>query len=452
LLRKVQIDELRGDETYPHEFVTRQLMKILAQQGFESEFLDQTRVLFCEPFDSFIVDEKKDPKRRGAILQHSVTIIWDWLITELFHDSLPDLEIEIIQAFRDARPEQARKLIGKFHQQAGDRIWSELSTIEEGSKTYLAYTVKFGKSGVFEDALEMARILRIAPALIQLRNHIQAGLTLQQDEDVLHCHSLYKQFLKSTDDHIELGMMLISNRLAKPCEILKLLRHHTGTELDTIILRDPACLSATRVLIDLEGSITEAISLIGQYENFPLVEKKITEFYQCMGLFTSLVEITPGSLWGSRIIQIRNNLSSAIKQQIEQLPRLINTLRYKNKTHSSSSRQIGEKSGPNTYDIRQTIYIANLLRVSGRQLKQLSINDAFTKAKNEANNFIEVVAEIAVSKLAKADTREKNIILKYFKPIVELTSILQGEELASLLERRGESAYRAKPVEDSILS
>ncbi len=447
LLREVQCDELRGGNTYPHDYVTRQLIENLARQGFEPGLLGQPWVLFCEPFDIFLVDEKKDPKQRGAVLRKSVTTIWNWLLNDLFKDRLPDLEIEIIQALRDNKDDQARALMVEFHRQVGKRIWAELSEIEEGSRVHLNYNAKFGSPGVFEDALEMARILKIAPALLHLRSQIRTGLTLKQDEDVAHCYDLYKQFLQSADDHVELGMVLLSRRLKKPYEVMRILRHHTGSELDSIILQDPASLSVTLILRDLEGGIKEAISLIAAYKDFPRVADNLAEFYECLELFSSLIEITPKSLWGSLIIQMRNDLSSAIKVQIEQLPRLINTLRYKKKTQGLSSPEDREVSGPNTYDVAQAIYIAELLRLSGRQLKQLSINDAFAKSKNEANNFIEAVAEIIVSELAKGDAPEKQAVLKYFKPILELTLILQGEELAGLMERRGDSAFRAKPVD-----
>jgi len=446
LLREVQRDELRGDDTYPHKFVTRQLIAHLAGQGFEAEFLGQPWQLFCEPFDAFLVDEKADIKQRGAILRKSVTAIWNWLMAELFQNQLPDLEIEIIQALMEDKPGQAKALMAEFHKQAGDAIWAELSDVEEGSRVHLSYNVKFGKPGVFEDALEVARVLRIAPALIQLRSQIQVGLTFDHDEDVHHCHGLYKQFLQSADDHIELGMLLIANRLEKPYEIVRLLQHHTGAELDSVMLRDPAAQSATLVLSDLESSINEAIKLISQYDDFPLVARKITEFHDCIELFTSLIEISPRSVWGNRIIQIRNDLSSAIKTQVEQLPRLINMLRYKNNAQQTFRHKEAEEGAPNAYDVKQAVYIASLLQLSGRLLKQLSINDAIAKARNESNNFIETAAEIIVSELAKGEWQEKKLVLKYFKPVVELTLILQGEELASILERRGESAFRAKPA------
>ncbi len=446
LLREVQIDELRGDDTYPHEIVTRQLIENLAKRGFRSELLGQPWVLFCEPFDAFLVDKKNDPKNRGAILRKSVTVIWKWLMTELFHDELPDLEVAIIQALSENRTDHAKALMSAFHKKAGDRIWSELSAVEKGSRLYLSYNTKFGVSGVFEDALEVARILQIAPALIHLRHHVQQGLTFNQDEDIRQCHHLYKNFLQSADDHIELGMLLISRRLATPHEILKLLQYHTGTELDSVILEDPASVSATSVLSDLECSINEAIRLIAQYKDFPLVAKKLTGFYDCIELFTSLIELSPKTVWGSKIIQIRKHLSSAIIEQIEQLPRIINTLRYKSTAQQTSSSNFDGESGPNAYDVSQAIYIANLLRLSGKQLKQLSLNEAFTRVNTECNNFIETIAEVIVNELAKGDANEKKDILKFFNPIVDLTLILQGEEMASLLERRGDSAFRSKPV------
>lgn len=451
LLREVQSDELRGDDTYPHEFVRDQLIINLEKQGFASEHLGQPWILFCEPFDVFLVDVKNDTKQRGAILRKSIIAIWNWLLAELFPNELPDLEIKIIQALRDKKPDHARALMGEFHKQAGDRIWSELSVVEEGSRAHLSYNVKFGKPGVFEDALEMARVLRIAPALLQLRSQIREGLTLSDEQDVLQCHNLYKKFLQSADDHPELGMMLIARQLKNPYEVIKLAQYHTGAESDVVILPDPASQSGTLVLCDLDDSIGEAIKLISQYDDFPQVARKLTEFYDSMELFTSLIEISPRSSWGNRIIQTRNKLSSAIKMQIEQLPRLINILRYKRST-GRNVPQGDKESGPNSYDLNQSFYIAKLLQLSGRQLKQLSINDAYAKAKNEANNFIEAAAEITVTELAKGDQRKKRHVLTYFKPIVELTLILQGEELAALLERRGESAFRAKPAVETEAS
>ncbi len=446
LLREVRRDEERGGNSYPHQFVAGKLRENLENQGFDAELLRQPWLLFSEPFQVFLVDTKNDARQRGSILKESASIIWNWLWTELLSDQLPDLEFRVLEAMRNDRPSDARALMAAFHRQAGDRIWSQLSVVEEGSREHLSYNSKLGKPGVFEDAMEMARALQIAPALIQLHSKMRAGLTLCHDEDVRHCHTLYRKFLKTADNHVELGMMLMARRLEKPYEVIKIIQHHVGAELDTVILRDPASQSATLVLCDLEDSIREALKLISQYQDFPLAAEKITEFYHSMAIFTSVVEISTRSLWGNRIIQIRNILSAAIKLQIEQLPRLIKILRYKNKSQRFLSPKSSGESGPNSYDVNQAIYIARLLDLSGRFLSQLSINDAYAKARNEAINFLESVSEINVSELAKADAGEKNKILEYFKPVVELTLILQGEERAALLERRGESAFRAQPV------
>jgi len=446
LLREVGRDKERGGNSYPHEFVAGKLTENLENQGFDSELLRQPWVLFSEPFQIFLVDKKNDPRQRGSILRESASVIWNWLWTELLPDQLPDLEFRILEALRNNRPADARALMAAFHSQAGDRIWAQLSVVEEGSREHLSYNSRFGKPGIFEDAMEMARALQIAPALMQLRGKMRAGLTLTHDEDVHHCHTLYKKFLKAADNHTELGMMLMARRLEKPYEVIKIIQHHVGVELDTIILRDPASQSATLVLCDLEDSIREALKLISQYQDFSLAAEKITEFYHCMAVFTSVVETSARSLWGNRIIQIRNILSAAIKLQIEQLPRLIKILRYKNKALRILSPNRDNESGPNAYDVNQALYIARLLDLSGRFLSQLSINDAYAKARNEAINFLESVSEINVSELAKADVGEKSKILEYFKPVVELTLILQGEERAALLERRGESAFRAQPA------
>ena len=446
LLREVRRDEAHGGNSYPHQFVAGKLIENLENQGFDAELLRQPWILFSEPFQVFLVDRKNDVRQRGSILRESASIIWNYLWTDLLPDQLPDLEFRILEALRSDRPSDARTLMAAFHSQAGDRIWSQLSVVEEGSREHLSYNSKFGKPGVFEDAMEIARALQIAPALIQLRSKMRAGLTLCHDEDVRHCHTLYQQFLKTADNHVELGMILMARRLEKPYEVIKIVQHHVGAELDTIILRDPASQSATLVLCDLEDSIREALKLISQYQDFPLVAEKITEFYHCMAVFTSVVEISTRSLWGNRIIQIRNILSAAIKLQIEQLPRLIKILRYKNKSQRFLSPRSNGESTPNPYDVNQAIYIARLLDLSGRFLSQLSINDAYAKARNEAINFLESVSEINVSELAKADAGEKTKILKYFKPLVELTLILQGEERAALLERRGDSAFRAQPA------
>jgi len=446
LLREVRRDEERGGNSYPHEFVAGKLNENLKDQGFDEELLGQPWAMFCEPFQAFLVDKKNDPRQRGSILRESSSVIWNWLWTELLSDQLPDQEFRIIQALGDDRRDDAKAMMAAFHKQAGDRIWSQLSGVEEGSREHLSYNAKFGKPGVFEDAMEMARALQIAPPLIQLRGRMRTGLTLSHDEDVRHCHVLYQKFLQAADNHIELGMMLMASRLEKPYEVIKIIQHHVGDELDTIILSDPASQSATLVLCDLEDSIQDALKLISQYREFSLVAEKITEFYNCTAMFTSVVEISTRSVWGNRIIQIRNILSAAIKQQIEQLPRLIKSLRYKNKGSLFPSSAGDSTSGPNAYDVNQAIYIARLLDLSGRFLSQLSINDAFAKARNEAINFLESVSEINVSELAKAELGEKNKILEYFKPVVELTLILQGEERAALLERRGGSAFRAQPA------
>lgn len=443
LLLEVQSDQLRGGDLYSHKFVLTKLIQILAGQGFKPEFLEQPKVLFREPFDAFLVDVKNDPKQRGTILRASLDVIWDWIATDLFLGQIQGMENKIIKALMANKPDDARALMSEFHQQVGDKIWSVLSPIEEGSREHIGYNAKFGKVGIFEDALEMARALQIAPALIQLRSKIRRGLTLNHDADVHHCHGLYMQFLSTADQHAELGMLLIAGRLENTYEILKLIKLHTTAEIDTDILRDPASQSGTLVLSNLQDSIGGSIKLISRYSDFPLVAKNITEFYHCTELFTSLVELSRKSLWGNMIFQNRNDLSTAIEQQIVQLPRLINLLRYKKGAQKFTQATNSDDIGPSDYDIRQAVFIASLLRLAGRYLDQLSINDAYTKAKNEANIFVDSVAEIIVDELAKCDRQEKDTVLKYFKPMVELTLILQGEELASLLERRGDSAFRA---------
>ncbi len=450
LMREVERDKLRGEDTYPHDFVCSQLRKTIEETGLKVDRLGSPRRLFCEPFEVFLVDEKSDSDQRGAISRKSIAPIWNWLLGELFCDQLPVLEVEIIKALLDNEPDCARQLMKEFHKEAGDRIWAELSKVEEGSRAHLGYNVKFGGIGIFEDALEIARVLQIAPAFNRLSKQVQSGTTLQHDEDIHHCVGLYRQFVNSASAHAELGMLLIAARLKNRYEILKVVRNHIGTDNYSVAMKDPAFVSGTTVLFNLEQSVAEAIKIIPQYDDFGFVAHRIAEFHSCAELFTSFFNITPNSLWGSRLIQIRNDLSSAIQVQIEQLPRLINSIRYHGDSGSNfqTHKSAGPNSepGPNNYDVNQAIFTAKLLMLSGKFLSQLSIYDAVTKAKHDANNFIETVAERIVSDLAKAVGQEKQVVQKYFKPMVDLTLIIQGKEIAALLERRGEAAARSAPI------
>ena len=128
------------------------------------------------------------------------------------------------------------------------------------------------------------------------------------NHDVIRCSGMFKNFKKFASDHHELGMLMISARLKHPYEIIKVIQHFNALDSDLLILRDPTSQSGTTVLQNLEQSISETIKLISQNDDFSAVAEKITEFYECAELFTSLMSISPKSIWGSLIFQIRSDL------------------------------------------------------------------------------------------------------------------------------------------------
>ena len=447
LLREVERDKLRGGNTYPHEFVCAKLIQIMVDHRVTVMRLGTPETLFCAPFNIFLVDEKSEPSQRGIISRKSIMPIWNWLMSDLMRDVMPRLDADITHMLLSDDLAGAKRLMAEFHQKAGDEMWAALSAVEEGSREHMRYNALFGDASVLDDALEVARILQIAPALDQLSKNIPAGATLNRDADVQHMARLYRDFIKSTPAHVELGILLIAARLKKPYEILKVLKAHTRVESNIAVMRDPASVSGTTILISLENSMIEAINKIALYEDFDFVSKKITEFRDCAELFNNEFEISPKSLWGNRIIKIRNDLSSAISMQIGQLPRFINNLRYGREKLKSfqqeSSKTAALQNSPNAYDVDQALYTAKLLMLAGLHIDQLSVNDALTRARNDSNKFIESISEMIVSDLSKAAGKEKDFIMRHFGPIVEMTQILQGDQLAALLERRGASASRA---------
>ena len=443
LIREVELDRLKGGNSYDHDLVLKYARHALQMQGSHFERVGTPLRLLCEPFADILVDSTTARKQGGRIARSSILPMWRWLTEDVAPERFTEIDRELSLALLNEDRERIQRLTGRLHAMAAEEIAAALRGLEPDTKPYFRMVSQLGSTRIVEDVLEIAGFLEKAPLLLEIRERLPAHIESLGREETLAAFACYKQISDRAPEDAHLLLLILASRLRRPSEVLRIVTVIARSEKDADIRQTPMAMVCECLLHDMEVAALGALQAIGSRAPIALTRKFLAHFFEIAEAFVGLMDVDMKGVWGQRIVAIRNALSTNIRIEIESGPRLVKAALYGNRRRPQGPSAT-TVALPDQKAIEEGEYAVRLMLAVRPYLSQIPINAEFASIQSTVLSFIESVGEITIEDIRRSDGEERGGIEAYMSAIADFNELVFGTETAELLRRRARAAAQQK--------
>lgn len=442
LIREVELDRLRGGNAFEHELILKHARRAIQHQGSHFDRVGTPLRLLCEPFADMLVDNTTAKKQVGRISRSSILPMWRWLTEDVAPDVFHDLDQQISKALLDEDHDRVTTLTGALHTAAAESIRTALAGIQPDTRAYFQVASVLGSPRIVEDVLDMAEYLERAPLLMRIRSRLPAHLESLTRDEVTRAVSLHNRLASTAPDDAYLLPLVLTSRLRRPSEILRIITVIARSEFDSDIRATPLAVVCECLLHDMEVAALGALEAINSRAPVEIIRSFLAHFFEIAEGFVGLVDVDMKGPWGQRIVSIRSALSSNIRIALDAAPRLIKSALYGRRRRPLGSHGVPTVRRPDPRAVEEAAYVVRLMLVVRPFLSQIPINAEFASLQSTVISFIESVGEITIEDIRHGRGEARAAAEEYLAAIADINELVFGRENADLLRRRARAAVQ----------
>jgi hypothetical protein len=445
LARAVELDRLAGGSVLPHESILQGLRPALQRADRRPPRTPNPLRLVCQPFEDLLCPHRAGAKRVGRIARSSIMPIWTWVTEELDPENIARLTRPVAQAILKNDMAAAQTHAAELRLGVAGAMASAFEEIAQDKAKRKALAARLGGDDVLEDAREICLVMEAAPEIISMQGVIPRPLPDLMDDHVAEIKRVFRLFEEHAPETALYVVLVAMGRLAKPWQILRVLRAISKSETDTVVSATDLGVVGELLLDDLETLAQFFVALDVRRCDPEDVIYQLRQFAQLSTGMTIELGIRRKGEWGKRVLHARNQVASAmeavleraIKEIHEALPfRRIGGYRAK----GSQSPDISRAPDPSTTD-RARKY-GTLIRASRKLSAEAAFTSAYARTVETLGETLEVYGPAIVETVRAAEESAKATAQAYLDLAVELTGCVIGDEEADILRRRGAVAAR----------
>ncbi len=442
LIREVELDRLRGGESFPHDLILTYARNVLVDQEDQVERVGSPLRLFCRPFEDLLVDKTTADKQIGRIDRQSIEPIWNWLSNELAVEQIGELDEILSRALIDEDQSSVSRCTRELHVLCHHALAEQIAPLEVGSVEYMRLAARLGGDRVLEDARDVAFVLERAETALTFIERLPQHQDSVSAQDAKRFAKLYADARNEAPDHAYLLLLILSSRLRRAADILKIVTEIVGSDRDDAVRATELSVVGDCLLHDMEVAAHGALQAIAGRAPIDLVERFLGHYFEIAEGFMSHVDVDMRAGWGWRVIAIRNALSASLKSALEAAPRLIKLALYRKGRNTGGDAATLE--WPDGRAIEDADFVVRLMLCVQPLLSQIPINADYANVRSNVCSFIESIAEISLDDVRRCSGEESRCAEAYLKAIANFTELVFGIDTAEMLRRRGRVAMQSE--------
>lgn len=441
LIREVELDRLKGGNTFAHDIVLKYARKAIFHEGEKFDRIGSPLRVFCDPFEELLVDNSTEEKQPGRISRSSLPAIWKWLGSELVPSEVEHLGDGLRAAIVEKNSEKALATSLEIHRVCASAIDEALRNLVPGDRDYLRLAGHLGGQRVVEDAADIARILSEPKLVMQVRKRLPKHLEKIGPGEEAALAKFYQEVAARAPGHAHVVLLSAAARMRRRSDVLKVVTRIVGSDEDAVIKSSDLAIVCECLLHDMEVAAHGALQAIASRAPIELVDRFLSHYFEIADGFVGTIDVDMKGPWGWRIIAIRNALASAIRTEISGAPRLAKTALYRR------GRRVGGDGfvpivWPDPHAVSDAKFVIQLLLAVRPYLSQVPINADYASIKSTLSTFIESIGEITIEDVRRSEGEELECADAYMKNVCEFTELFFGLEVAELLRRRARAALQ----------
>jgi hypothetical protein len=441
---------LRGEDDPGSDLVLQELRRSMraAAQPIPRVLYGARR--FFMPLEPFLFEGPADHKRLGRLARASLDPIWQWIGRDLMPAEAKALTEHIEQAFLAEDPVRADQFVRALHDRAVERIEAVISQLEAKDKARRRFAMQVGTPRAADDVAILMRILairdRLADLARRLPDHIRAFEHEYVDEVKGHIDTvrkaLQKQSAQSADACL-FGLIMVSNRLAAPWQLIRIARRAAESEDAARIASTPYAAAVDIVLSDLEY-------MVGELRSELKVGRPVASLLKAMhdaarGLRTEM-KLSADSPWTRQLGAIRGAVSNVLSAELE-----TTTGRVRRLLRPRPANEIVPGSLLDAIDVQDAEARVELAGACRHYAGELAVSEITLRTCSELTQYLETGTKILLDALRQAADAERPFRHSQVDAAVRFCRTIFGSDYASVLAKAADAAVQGHPAERRLL-
>lgn len=441
----IEYDRLDGGRL-PHDAILEGLRPALQRTGLKRQGVATVQRAFFEPVEDLLTASGAEAKAQARLARASLNPIWHWLEGELLADAVKRAGKAYAEAIRtrdDAARDQALALLWSA---AAMALKDALARASPRSPDYDRIVKKLGSAHALEDAREIAMLLPAAPAFRALQNGVPKGTKRLTPEELAFARDAYDELMEHLPDQAAYMPVIILRRLAKPANVMEVLKALARTDSDAKIAETTIGLAGDLLLDDFEAKARFlSTTPLGEANTHEMLAQ-LEQFTEISAGLTQALDIRREGCWGKRLVEIRTTLSEAMEGRIEKLPDEIIGAFPTSAAGAYAARGAPRPNFGRWPDEAKIGHAANLALFLGgsRWLAGKALFGISHKAAVErVTRFLVGYGDDLVGELKAGDPDAQSRCQAHLQALLRITALVMGEQETDILRRRAAMAMQS---------
>ncbi len=445
----------QGEQNDPvFEIILKHARTVLRDSETHIEHKPTASRKFCEPFEDMLTGMSASEKQAGRINRNSVSPVWNWLNTRLMPEELPQLATKLEQSLERGNTEDAGKLLGIFYQKISQALEQAIAAVDDmdAERERRRLEAMLGGPQVLADAREMAIALSIADKIEAIKKELPETIIEFNGEILKYCVKLYEKFLVEASDNPEIFISIIMKRLKRKGQVLRLAKKIICKDDEALIAQTPHGIAGEILLFDMEATAEQLAASINRHDLASTVLFSVRQFHILAKGMTSEVRIDMKGKWGMRLVKVRKHVTDLLEREISVVPRLIRQALLGKKSIGKKKKPAIPAAKIDPLDMVEAVRALKILVGVQFLSEQISLNATITKFIKEVKQYLDSITERNISLIKEETGQSRKRAIESLEGTVKLVRIIQGDDMAELITRRGQAAQANIPHDEALAS
>ncbi len=446
LVAELELALLRGEDISGSELVLQELRHLVRAAAQPVPRIGDAARRFFMPLEPFLTDGPADHKRLGRIARISLEPIWQWICRDLMPAEANAFSADINRALLAGDGVKVEQMTRALHDRSIQHMNAAIAALESDEKARRRFSVQVGTPRAVEDVTTLARILAIRDVLGDAARRLPDQFRMFEIEHVHQVKALFDTIAaeqsstsasSQRSDILLYGLIITSNRLAAPWQVLRLATYAAETDETAKIAATPYAVAVKIVLSDMEFAVSELRSELKLGRPVAALLKTIHD--GARGMRTE-IDLSADSPWSRRLASIRSAVANMLTGEIETTPGRVRRL-----LRPRPAKEIVSGSLVDAIDVQEVETRVELLSVCRHYAGELAVSEVTLRTYSEITQYLETGTRILLDALRHADEAERPFRHSQLDAAVRFCRTVFGPDYAALLAKAVDVALMGGP-------
>lgn len=446
LVAELELALLRGENIAGSELVLQELRHLVRAAAQPVPRIGDAARRFFMPLEPFLTDGPADHKRLGRIARISLEPIWQWIGRDLMPAEANAFSDDINRALLAGDGVKVEQMTRALHDRSIQHMNAALAALETDEKARRRFFVQVGTPRAIEDVTTVTRILAIRDVLGDAARRLPDQFRLFEVE---HAHQVKALFdglsaeKSSTSvpsqrsDILLYGLILASNRMAAPWQLLRLATYAAESDETAKIAATPYAVAVKIVLSDMDFAVSQLRSEIKLGRPIGALLKTVHD--GARGMRTE-IDLSVDSPWSRRLASIRSAVANMLTAEIETTPGRVRRL-----LRPRPAKEIVAGSLVDAIDVQEVETRVELISACRHYASELALSEVTLRTYSEITQYLETGTRILLDSLRHADEAERPFRHSQLDAAVRFCRTVFGADYAALLAKAVDVALMGGP-------